>query len=111
MLRKKGGRSSKNKGYRAEIEVVKWLNASGIEAERVPLSGADKNNRGDVLIKKVLRAEVKWRAKLPKIIREGLKEHNLAFIKEDYKGLVVVVAPDFFIDIFKGYLKSKEEEL
>lgn len=45
----KRGKKSKRKGYTGEYEIVKLLNKYGIEAERVPLSGALKGKlSGDI---------------------------------------------------------------
>jgi hypothetical protein len=53
---------SKRKGDRCEREIVNLLRAAGIEAERVPLSGAVGGSyRNDVVIAGRLRAECKAR--------------------------------------------------
>lgn len=59
------GRSSRSKGNRREREVVQRLRDMGVEAKRVPLSGAAEGFKGDVLAElgpHTLRFEVKARA-------------------------------------------------
>jgi Holliday junction resolvase len=50
------GKHSRNKGAAYEREIVNYLKDNGIEAERVPLSGAMKGNYGgDIKLGPVLR--------------------------------------------------------
>lgn len=60
-----GGRSSKQKGSRRERQVVEKFLGEGIQAQRVPLSGAAAGFKGDVwaeLAGERLVVEVKARA-------------------------------------------------
>lgn len=57
-----GGRASKQKGSRRELEVVKDLQAHGVNAKKTPLSGAlGGEHGGDVIADESLRLEVKAR--------------------------------------------------
>lgn len=61
------GRKSKSKGYRREIQVRDMCRAVGLEAERVPLSGAAPGSPGDIRLSHrdgrfALCGEVKARA-------------------------------------------------
>lgn len=64
-MKQTNGNSVKNKGYRAENELRKYVEANGIIARRNPLSGALPflEYKNDVLIGGLLSAEVKARAK------------------------------------------------
>ncbi|MGI5997864.1 MAG: hypothetical protein ACOX89_04275, partial [Lutispora sp.] len=57
------GKRSKRKGYDGEREVVELLNKFGVDAERVPLSGALKSEKYscDVVLSNGKRIEVKRR--------------------------------------------------
>lgn len=44
------GKSQRDKGARSERQLVKSFTDSGIEARRVPLSGADQNFKGDLYL-------------------------------------------------------------
>lgn len=57
------GKRSRDKGQRIEREIVALHREMGIEAERIPLSGAAGGSfTSDVLIAGEMRAEVKARA-------------------------------------------------
>jgi Holliday junction resolvase len=84
------GRKSIRKGKAGENEVVKLLQKYGIEAERVPLSGALKSSKyaGDVVLALAndKRIEVKRRKTGLKTIQKWLNqdEHvNYIFFRED----------------------------
>lgn len=58
------GLSSRQKGRRGEYAVRDYFRERGWKSDRVPLSGADKNHPGDVVLEKdglKLLAEVKFR--------------------------------------------------
>lgn len=114
----KRGKRSKKKGYEGEAEVVKLLQKYGIDAERVPLSGALKSEEYscDVRIKRIdKRAEVKRRKSGLKTIQKWLQEDensNYIFFREDYGDWVVIMPVMEFIelaDIAQQYLKVKLE--
>lgn len=106
----KRGRRAKRKGYAGEHEIVQILQKYGIEAERVPLSGAlgGKNYSGDVLIKAGgIRLEVKRRKSGLRTVYKWLKQNTnakgVAFRPDGSKEDWIVILPmDAFIDLVKG---------
>lgn len=92
----KRARRSKKKGYDGEAEVVRLLKHYGIEAERVPLSGALKSKKYscDVVLPNGKRIEVKRRKSGLKTIQKWLSEDknsNYLFFREDYGEWVVIM--------------------
>lgn len=80
------GRSAKQKGYRIEREMVALHLDMGLEAERVPLSGAAGGSyTGDLVIAKTWRAEVKARKGGAgfKVIEGWLGDNDLLFLRRD----------------------------
>lgn len=103
----KRGKRSKKKGYDGEAEVVKLLQKYGIEAERVPLSGALKSEKYscDVHITGIdKRVEVKRRKSGLKTIQKWLEEDpnsNYIFFREDgdTDGWIVIMPYIEFIEL------------
>lgn len=103
----KRGKRSKKKGYDGEAEVVKLLQKYGIEAERVPLSGALKSEKYscDVHITGIdKRVEVKRRKSGLKTIQKWLEEDansNYIFFREDgdTEGWIVIMPYIEFIEL------------
>lgn len=99
------GRSAKRKGGRVEREIVKMHEHIGIQAKRVPLSGAAEGFPGDVLIGRgnYLRAEVKSRKNPPKTMLRWLAKNDLLFIKPDREPPVVVMTWDMYMQFVTLY--------
>lgn len=101
----KRAKRSKKKGYDGEAEVVKLLQKYGIEAERVPLSGALKSQKYscDVHIPGIdKRVEVKRRKSGLKTIQKWLEEDqnsNCIFFREDYGDWIVIMPVMEFIGL------------
>lgn len=101
------GKRSKKKGYEGEREVVELLNKYGIEAERVPLSGALKCDKYscDVHIPELnKRVEVKRRKSGMKTIQKWLEEDansNYIFFREDgdKEGWLVIMPYTEFVEL------------
>lgn len=104
----KRGKSAKRKGYSGEREVVQLLEKFGIEAERVPLSGALKGRlSGDVdcTIKgENKKIEVKRRKdgfkELYKFIEQD--DSDYIFLRADRKDWLIVMTFDEWLDLAKG---------
>jgi len=80
------GRKSKRKGTRTEILIVNLHQEMGVDARRMPLSGALGGElRGDVLVDGELRAEVKARGKGQgfRTVDQWLGENDLLFLRQD----------------------------
>lgn len=103
------GKRSKKKGYDGEAEVVKLLQKYGIEAERIPLSGALKSEKYscDVHIPKIdKRVEVKRRKSGLKTIQKWIDEDensNYIFFREDgdTEGWIVIMPYMEFIELIQ----------
>jgi len=82
-----GGRASKAKGYRAEAKLVKMHEAIGIQAERVPLSGAAGGSyTGDLtILDGEFRAECKARKEGAgfKTIEKWMQDCDMIFLFRD----------------------------
>lgn len=105
----KRGKRSKKKGYDGEKEVVDLLQKYGIEAERVPLSGAMKSEKYscDVHMPGInKRIEVKRRKSGLKTIQKWIDEDensNYIFFREDgdTEGWIVIMPYMEFIELIK----------
>ena len=95
------GKSQRQKGYRGEYKLVKLLKKHGLNAKRVPLSGATTFQKGDIMIGEY-RAEVKWRKDGFKEIYKWLGDNDFLFIKADRKPYLVVMNIEAFIKLLGG---------
>ena len=87
------GLKSRRKGYRIERELVQRHQAEGIDAHRVPLSGAAGGAySGDITVGD-LRAEVKARANGDgfKTLEGWLSDNDLLFLRRDRAEPLVVM--------------------
>ena len=91
----------KRKGYRGENEVERLLKAQGIEAKRVPLSGADSFQKGDILLEPGVSAEVKRRKRINSLFYDVLQEFNIAFVRADRRPWIVLMDFDFFCSLWR----------
>ena len=91
----RGGRSSRDKGNRAERAIVAFLQDSGFAAERVPLSGsAGGRYVGDVtipLLGRDLCAEVKVRAHGFGQLYAWLDGREILIVKQDRREPLVIL--------------------
>lgn len=105
------GRYERNKGIRAEREVVRILKKAGINARRVPLSGAAPYYKGDVVIEldnAILVAEVKIRKKGHSDIYRWLEEGagELLIHRVNRKPFLVTMP----LKTFAEFLKRREND-
>lgn len=84
------GIKSKQKGYRLEYELVGKLREIGLNAERVPLSGASGGSFAGDLLVEGRRAEVKGRAEGFKSIYKWLESVDILFIRADRREWLVI---------------------
>lgn len=100
---KRGGRGSRQKGDRAERAIVKFLQARGFAAERVPLSGsAGGSYKGDLTVPvagRDLVAEVKCRADGFRELYAWLVERDVLIVKADRREPLVVLPLSLAADI------------
>ena len=95
------GKSERRKGYRGEYKLVKLLKEYGIDAKRIPLSGATEFQKGDVIVENYI-GEVKWRKDGFKEIYKWLGDNDFLFIKADRKPYLVVMDIETFIELIGG---------
>lgn len=99
------GKKSRDKGYRGEYNLVKKLAEVGISAIRVPLSGASKDFKNDLLIGKDKDpVEVKVRKDGFKQLYKWLDSAKYLFVKSDRKDYLVVMRLEEFAGL---YISSK----
>lgn len=108
------GLKSRRKGQRFEYEVVYWLHTLGLDARRVPLSGAVGGEyAGDVRITwggRTILAECKRIRKFPKILRDAIQNAGVAFLREDRGDIVVVIKKSFLDEMIKSIKEEAERE-
>jgi hypothetical protein len=99
------GRRSRNKGARTERSIVNALQASGIEAVRVPLSGAVGGRfAGDIvlpLMGRDLCVEVKARAAGFRELYSWLTNRDVLVVKADRQEPLVVLRLSLAAEIAK----------
>ena len=90
-----GGRSSRDKGNRAERAIVKFLQERGFAAERVPLSGsAGGSYLGDLTVPIIgidRVVEVKCRGKGFKQLYDWLIDRDILIVRADRSEPLVVL--------------------
>jgi hypothetical protein len=96
-----GGRASKQKGSRYELEVVRALQDHGIAAEKIPLSGAVKGGsfEGDILCPiqgADRKLECKRRARQFATIDQMLGANYALVCRDDRSRNLVVMTLDTF---------------
>lgn len=95
------GKKSKRKGNRAEREVVRLLKDLGINAKRVPISGAAEGFKGDVVIDDRITAEVKIRASGLKTVYSWFTQPVL-FMRTNKRPWLVVMDVNTFVKLWKN---------
>lgn len=98
------GKSQRDKGARAEREVVSLLRSHDIPAERVPLSGAAhyQGDGHDITVASRLKAEIKIRASGFSQIYQWLGENDLLMFRRDRDRWLVVMDLETFMREFRG---------
>lgn len=95
------GKYQKNKGYRAEHELVNKFAKRGLDAKRVPLSGSTDFAKGDVIVNG-MTIEVKWRGNGFKSLYTWLENKDALAIKADRKDFLIVMPLDTFVELLIG---------
>lgn len=103
---KKGGKSPKRKGSSFEREVVRLLQALGLAAERVPLSGAVKTSKFDHDVSCPVRGvdqrlECKRRARAFATIDVMLSGNYALVVRDDRSRPLVVMTLENFAELAK----------
>jgi hypothetical protein len=103
-----GGRASKQKGYRREREVVLALGDAGLDAKRMPLSGALGGDlRGDVMVEGT-RLEIKGRKEPPKVLEGWLDDNDALVLIADRRPWRVYLPFDSFVEYLQLKKQAKE---
>jgi len=100
------GKASRDKGARFERAVVQALTEYGIDANRVPLSGAVDGYPGDVLVRphwadQPLTLECKSRASGFKFLYENLADNDALVVKADRQEPLVVVRLSTYAELLQ----------
>lgn len=98
------GRSPRQKGDRLERAVVNQLQAAGLAAKRVPLSGSVQGYPGDVsvtLAGRELCVEVKSRKDF-KTLYGWLENRDALILKADRKDPLLVLRLDDVLELIEG---------
>ena len=106
-----GGRSSREKGMRAERQIVELLRAFGFDAHKVPLSGAVTGFESDVELRvgnKVFRLESKMRAHGFGLLYRWLTGVDALIVKADRKPMLVVLPLEKFAIALGEYASATE---
>jgi Holliday junction resolvase len=101
------GKAQRDKGYRGEHNLVRLLQQHGIDAKRVPLSGATSFAKGDIIIDDLV-AEVKVRKDGFKQIYKWIEGKDLLFIKADRKDYLVVMNVEMLIKLLEQYQMKRK---
>lgn len=100
------GKASRDKGNRTERAIVNRLRAAGVEAERIPLSGAAQGSfAGDIRFAmegEPSVAEVKCRANGFAQLYSWLGDHDAVFVKRDRSEPLAVIPMATFIRLIGG---------
>jgi Holliday junction resolvase len=103
------GRSAKTKGTRVERELVQKLEAEGVTAWRVPMSGSLGGSlSADIKIGKDRGFSVEVKARAGgggfSTIEKWLGNNQALFLKRDRQEPMVVLEWEMFIELIKAYL-------
>ncbi len=96
---------SKQKGDRSERMIVELFRAAGVNAYRVPLSGAATGFKSDVEVRlpgTTLRLESKVRDKGFSRIYQWITGHDGLVIRADHKEALLVIPLDRFVSLLGG---------
>ena len=101
-----GGKAARVKGASFEREIVNWHKDRGVDAERIPLSGAMKGNyASDIKLgpQLALTAECKRRARAWQDLYDAFDQDNsdMLFIRKDRKPTLVVLT----METYETYLQ------
>lgn len=95
------GKSQRQKGYRGEYTLVKKLRKAGLDAKRVPLSGATDFQKGDVVVQGFV-GEVKVRQNGFMSLYKWLGEKDFLAVKADRKEYLIVLPLEIFAKLVGG---------
>lgn len=106
--------SSRDKGSRAERAIVELLRAHGLDAYRIPLSGAVTGFKSDIEIRlgnQVLKLESKVRAKGFKNIYRWLSGSDGLVIKADREKTLIVLDLDLLANVLAKIPRNQADNV
>jgi len=103
------GRKSKQKGYRFEVSVRDKARSFGLDAVRVPLSGAAEGFLGDVVVESK-KLSCKARAHGFSRLYTWLQGYDALVVKQDFHNPLVVVPLEHYLELLKCQKDSLKEE-
>lgn len=93
------GNYSRNKGRRLEQELVNILKENEIDAQRISMIETGHITKGDLLVHKKWKAEVKGGAQVPKFLYTAKKDgEELLFMKRDRQKWKVCIDLEWFLE-------------
>lgn len=101
------GKAPRQKGNRFEREIVEVLRSAGLDAYRIPLSGAQRGFKGDVVVRlqsRELRLEAKIRKHGFKFIYDSLGDNDCLCVRVDRDEPLVIMP----LSTFTQVLSAKE---
>lgn len=110
--KKSQGRSNRRKGGVVERALVKMHLEAGVEAKRVPLSGAAKGFKGDLLVSDQLVAEAKSRKGGAGFatLERWLGENDILFLHRNRAEPLAVMPMSLYMKMVKAMLEKKGSE-
>ena len=96
--------SSRQKGDRAERQIVEMFRAVGLEAYRIPLSGSVAGFKSDVEVRigaRKLRLESKVKAKRFSMIYRWLIGNDGVVVKQDRNRPLIIIPLDEFASLLR----------
>ncbi len=97
-----GGRGHYRKGWRFEREIVVALHEAGIDARRIPLSGAASGEKCDFVVSMLGRnykVEAKFHGMSFKRLYEWLASVDLLIVRSNHNPALAVMPLDLAIDL------------
>jgi hypothetical protein len=93
------GSYSRNKGRRLEQELVNLLKDAKIPAQRISMVETGHMLKGDLLVHKKWKAEVKGGSQVPKFLYTAMKDgEEILFMRRDREKWLVCMDLEWFIE-------------
>jgi hypothetical protein len=105
------GKMQKRKGYMGEHEVEELLNDLGIEAKRIPMSGATGYQKDDIMLPDKGTIEVKRRKKISKFLQDMLNTADYGILRGDREEWIVLMRVKEFAYIYKRYWAEEQRRI
>jgi len=108
------GKAQRDKGKRGELDIVHAAKDSGLDAWRIPLSGAMAHYKGDVIIVDATGTEVtieaKWRAQGFKQIYDFKGDNDVLVLKANGKERIYCFSEGLALELLGRVKDGKADE-